>query len=647
MTTINQINSQLDAIQNNNTFTPQVLETAQSAVQSSYVNNATLLGQQTNEIVGGIKSLETKIDDPGSIVAKGDAVVELTEGVPGTATLFDPENNSMNFGTPSINLGFDSDTLAALDSSGAIDGIFSEVETIGGDFANTVSTIISLITGLAPVEKLTNLASGGSALEAIKEGSQNIASKANDLTNTVKSSVENVASVAEASELAGALNSLNQAAADMGSVIKISSAVATLNPAVIATVAVKEFTGNPGLIGDTIELINEVDKSVNQIERELNAGINTLLSPIENATNQLNEFISGTDIVTGGGLLQDITESFTRQASSLINQLAFGAEFSDAKTSELLQQAISGDPQEQSKAVKEIIKSSTSNSREMQTIIDNVIASNQAKTTNEFIAEIEVKARAAGISDNEIRNTSGRIQLIETELVNLSTTISGSVVKTPLDFYKEDVNLEDAVQKFAGAATEFSAFTYIDSKEELGAEIRKIVRDVSEVVIHATETYTNANIGSEEIHLFHNERGFDGIQYHYIIRRDGRIQRGRPPDKVSEASNTKGHSQRCIDLVLVGGLNCPSGTENPLDFRSAQSFTRAQMESLEDFLEAFYRRYPGGQVFGHNDILESVDDPYFDVLAYVKTLFRKSSVYKDLNNDQAYNPSELNQQRPV
>lgn len=647
MITVKQINSQLEAKQNNNTFTPQVIQSSQSAIQSTYANNATLLGRNANEVIGGIKSLETKVDDSGSIVAKGDAVVELTEGAPGLGSLFDPQLTSMDYGTPTINLGFDSDTLAGLDSSGAVGGIFSEVETVGGGVANTVSTIIQTITGLGSLKKLTNIANGGSAIDALKKNSESVAKKGTELTDEITTVVDTVAPGSPTSQFLNATSSIAQGNLDVGNALQLVSGVSSLNPATaVGLEVVNNFTGNSGLIGQVTEVITKVDKTVNQIEREINAGIDTLLTPITKTVNELNEFISQTDIVTGGGLLQDITESFTRDASSVINRLAFGTQFSNEKTSELLQQAISGDPVEQTKAVKELIKSSTSNTNGMQRVIDEVVRSDQSKNTSEFIAEVEVKARAQGISESEIENTTGRIRLIESELVNLSTTISGSIVKSPIDFYREDVNLEETLQKFKGAETAFSAFTYVDSKEELGSEIRKIIRDVSEVVIHATETYTNANIGSEEIHLYHNEKGFDGIQYHYVIRRDGRLQRGRPPDKISDASSEKGHSDRCLDLVLVGGLNCPSGTENPLDFRSVQSFTREQMATLEAFLEAFYRRYPGGQVFGHNDILESVEDPYFDVLSYVKTLFRKSTVYTDLANEEAYNSSELIQKRP-
>jgi len=100
-------------------------------------------------------------------------------------------------------------------------------------------------------------------------------------------------------------------------------------------------------------------------------------------------------------------------------------------------------------------------------------------------------------------------------------------------------------------------------------------------------------------------------------------------------------------VCLIGGLNCSTGCENPEQYRSPQSFTREQMTTLEAICEAFYRRYFGGQVFGHNEIQPLVEDPYFNVSEYVETVFRKSSVYEDLATDKALTPSELITKKPV
>jgi N-acetylmuramoyl-L-alanine amidase len=235
---------------------------------------------------------------------------------------------------------------------------------------------------------------------------------------------------------------------------------------------------------------------------------------------------------------------------------------------------------------------------------------------------------------------------VSDKLQELDTTISGTLIKSADDFVTEEYDLSNTLAKFDGQQTTFDTFTYVDSKEELGAEFRKIKRVITSMIIHASDTYTNQNIGSEELHIEHNDKDLDGLQYHYVIRRDGKLQRGRPLDTVGESSKVNGHAQRSVDVCLVGGLNCSTGCENPDQYRSSQSFTREQMTTLESICEAFYRRYHGGQVFGHNEIEPLNTDPYFDVSLYVETLFRKSSVYEDLLIDQALSPDELITKKP-
>ena len=166
-------------------------------------------------------------------------------------------------------------------------------------------------------------------------------------------------------------------------------------------------------------------------------------------------------------------------------------------------------------------------------------------------------------------------------------------------------------------------FTYVSSVEELNSEIHAISRPLSEVVIHATETATDKDIGAIEINNIQSQLGHDGISYHYVIRRDGRLQRGRPPDRVGDHTSANGHNNHSLGIVLVGGINVATGDTDALGNRSSSAFTREQYTTLERFCQAFYSRYPGGNVFGHNDLDVDETDPYFDVQEYVETVFRK------------------------
>jgi len=644
------INSQLTSIKNGNVLKQDLDGAVSKAVDAQYINKATLIGNKSGEVVAGFESLETKIDDAGT-TALGDAVCRMTEGVPGVGKLFDPETSTLNISLQSFTEAAQNLDSAAADSAGLADELFSLVEPIGGGVATAISGIIQLITGLGSLKTaFSDVGIGGSALDAVKATTDDISSKSKGLLDDVTGALD-VVSGGEVSNLTEAVKS-----GDLTGIVKSASAIASLNPAIAATnVALNvagvenpseltNFTGNNSLIpvpgGPLGEVITDIKSVVNQIE----TGVGQTIGEINKLTAQITSFTSRTGIATGFGLLQDIAEDLTREASSAINRLAFGTEFSDAELSDILGKAISGDPKQRTSAVKEIMKNTKNFSPEMRDIIDSVT---EEGSVGQFINEVKSKAEVQGIDPEEIRVFEERTLVVEGDLDKLDTTISGSIVKSAEEFFSEDVNLTELANRYKGSASEFSAFTYIESKEELLAEIAKSTRDISELIVHSTDTYTNANIGCEELHTLHNEEGFDGIQYHFVIRRDGRLQRGVPLDKVTASSDVRGHKTRCIDVALVGGINAPSGTENPEQYASSQSFTRIQMLTLEKVLEAFYSRYHGGQVMGHNDLSENHNDPYFDVIEYAENLFRKKSVYDNLLEDTAFEPADLIQQRPV
>jgi len=631
----NILNDQLNAIDNNNTFKEKLNEVKTEAQELAYANKATLIGKEAGEVVGGFQSLESKIDFAGTI-PNGDAMCAITEDIPGLSKLFDPEGNTLDFSNFELSDAFTGLGSGSLDSSGAVENLFSSVEPKGGDLATAVSSIIRLITGLGSIAKLTDIANGGSSLDAIKETAKEVSSKASQLKDDVTSVVGAVEDISETNILGSPIT--------IGNLVQVAGAVTgipSINAAATALDTVKNFNGNDSLVSKLAGPLNSIAPGIATVVKNVNEGVNNY-NKLTSIADQVKNFVKNTDIKTGFGLVQDIAESLVRDATSKINSLASGSQFTDDELSSILQQAISGDPKQRAQALNTIVRNTSGFSKEMQDIIKSV---GETQNANQFINLVKARADAGQITPEEIGAFEERVLFVENQLLELDTTISGSIVKSAIDFFSDDVDLKELAERYAGALSEFSAFTYIDSKEELGAEIRKVNRDISEVVVHASETYTNANIGAEEIHVHNNEQGFDGIQYHFVIRRDGRLQRGMPLEKVGSASNVNGHDKRCIDVLLIGGINAPSGTDNPEDYRSAQSFTRIQMETLEAVLEAFYRRYPGGQVMGHNDLSAEIEDPYFDVTEYAKTLFRKYSVYKDLLEDTAYEPADLIQQR--
>ena len=97
--------------------------------------------------------------------------------------------------------------------------------------------------------------------------------------------------------------------------------------------------------------------------------------------------------------------------------------------------------------------------------------------------------------------------------------------------------------------------------EELVAEMRNTSRDITEFVVHWTETFKNQNLTAEDIHEWHIDKGYTGIGYHYIITRDGKLQRGRPLNLIGDHAPEFNHNQFSIGIAFVGGFNCSTNTK--------------------------------------------------------------------------------------
>ena len=92
----------------------------------------------------------------------------------------------------------------------------------------------------------------------------------------------------------------------------------------------------------------------------------------------------------------------------------------------------------------------------------------------------------------------------------LDTTIGGTVV-IDASLYDEGKPIDQS-SKWSGKNSPNDVFTYVSSVEELDTEFTNVKRDVTEVVIHASDTHTNKDIGSIEINNMQIEMEHDGIE---------------------------------------------------------------------------------------------------------------------------------------
>lgn len=117
------------------------------------------------------------------------------------------------------------------------------------------------------------------------------------------------------------------------------------------------------------------------------------------------------------------------------------------------------------------------------------------------------------------------------------------------------------------------------------------------IVIHCSATKADSDIGVDEIDLWHKAKGWSGVGYHAVIRRDGEIEFGRHFDEIG--AHVQGQNARSVGICLVGGIGA--------DGKAEMNFTEDQFESLTLLVKMLKRAYPTAEVLGHRDLSPDLD----------------------------------------
>lgn len=127
------------------------------------------------------------------------------------------------------------------------------------------------------------------------------------------------------------------------------------------------------------------------------------------------------------------------------------------------------------------------------------------------------------------------------------------------------------------------------------------MRHIDLIVVHCSATRRSADIGVAEIDKWHKARGWSGIGYHYVIRRNGLLEHGRPEEKVG--AHVYGQNKHSIGICLVGGLDDEGDVQEGFE----TTFTPEQKTSLLALLAALRAKYPGADIQGHRDLSPDVN----------------------------------------
>lgn len=368
------------------------------------------------------------------------------------------------------------------------------------------------------------------------------------------------------------------------------------------------------------------------------ANITSKLNAIKNIPDGLKDLTDGLGGLAGGVLNGDLNKAIKSTNFSLNALAKVDADLSslgmlqNIKLSEVDHieagiNTIAGkvlDPIAKLKAIKDIKLG------KYNTVI-NTISSAAAKINN---------IATASVAEN-IQETLGLTTTdLETKINKLTTDIATNVVvdevSTTSGSTGKVTNIGSTSNQWEGANTVISTdktasttsvdfkFSRVSNEEELVADFNSIQREITEMIVHWSGHFLDQpHAGAEEIHKKNIALNLDGCAYHYVITKKGHIERGRPAEQPGQ--HCEGHDKFSLGVCLIGGVN--SYTHEPEDDweYGKENFTTFQMESLKKILNAYYKIWPGGSAFGHNDIHEWAQDPGFDVARFVKTNFNKTN----------------------
>ena len=103
------------------------------------------------------------------------------------------------------------------------------------------------------------------------------------------------------------------------------------------------------------------------------------------------------------------------------------------------------------------------------------------------------------------------------------------------------------------------------------------------IILH----HAAGNGTAESIHKYHVSLGWKGIAYHYYVRKDGTIYRGRPEDTVG--GHTSGYNSRSIGICAEGNFETDVMSDAPRD-------------AIRALVLDIRTRYPDTQTIKHKDV---------------------------------------------
>ena len=114
------------------------------------------------------------------------------------------------------------------------------------------------------------------------------------------------------------------------------------------------------------------------------------------------------------------------------------------------------------------------------------------------------------------------------------------------------------------------------------AESLLVRPDTKGIVIHHVGV-PSGDTSAEAIHKAHLAKGWAGIGYHYVIRKDGTIERGRPLAAVG--AHAQGHNFDTVGINVTGNFDTERPTAEQLAFKAMQAQAALGAQVLRNMAE--------------------------------------------------------------
>lgn len=117
------------------------------------------------------------------------------------------------------------------------------------------------------------------------------------------------------------------------------------------------------------------------------------------------------------------------------------------------------------------------------------------------------------------------------------------------------------------------------------------MRRLDEIIHHCLATVEGKNYTVADVDVWHKDRGWKGIGYHYLIDLEGKRHKGRPLSQ--QGAHVSGHNKGTVGIAYVGGLD---KNKQPKDTR-----TPAQKKAMHELCKELVEKYPSiKKISGHN-----------------------------------------------